>query len=244
MLSVACRWQQNGQWHRLDGQVYNITQLAARSDYDHRFEGRALAEESARVLKGYPRWAESCRALVARCLALSKPLESDEPDKPTALAPSWGPAWQELVVQVELQGARSTKPRLLAIATALRNPEPLKGQPALSMGWSDLWPGEDLSGFADQVLPRAEGYPDPWALAEHTLRQGAFGEDALPACSPLSVPVHKSQGGLAYVRACDIPQPARREFARRMAHSTRPLIDQEGDTYYAWDWNAFLNGGR
>ena len=241
MLSVTCRWQQDGQWHRLGGQVYNITQLAALSDYDHRFEGRALAEESARVLKGCPRWAESCRALVARCLALSEPGESC---KPNALTPHWGPDWQELVVQISLQGARSAEPRLLAIATALRSPEPLNGQAALAMGWSDLWPGEDLSGFADQVLPRTGGYPDPWALAEHTLRQGAFGKDALPACSALSVPVHKSQGGLAYVRACDIPQPARREFVRRMAHSTRPLIEHEGDTYYAWDWNAFLNGGR
>lgn len=235
MLSVTCRWREGDQWSRLQGKVFNVSHLAAISDYDSAFDGRVAADESARVLRAYPRWAESSRGLVARCLALSAPVGTP---------PLWSAVWQEMVVEIALPGARNAQPRMLALATAQQIGEVTNGRQVLSVGWADLAPGAGLTGYSSRVMERAEGYPDPWALAEHVLRQGVFGQDALPACAALQVPVHRIERGLTYVREADIPEPARSEFARRMAHSTRPLIADESPAYYSWDWDAFINGGR
>lgn len=60
---------------------------------------------------------------------------------------------------------------------------------------------------------------------------------------PTKVPIHHDDG-LAYVRMHEIPEPVRHIFARRMQHSTKPVIPGEGDCVYAWDWLDFLKGFR
>lgn len=74
------------------------------------------------------------------------------------------------------------------------------------------------------------------------------GKARLPARPELvHVPVHLTDTGTPYVRFSDIPEPARGEFWRRMAHSTRPLVEEDADPLgcaYLWDWEDFLKGQR
>ena len=73
------------------------------------------------------------------------------------------------------------------------------------------------------------------------------GREELPPRPVLpEVPVHTSDG-LRYVRLREIPEPARMFFQRNIAHSARPVIDDDPeplDCAYAWDWEDFLCGGR
>ena len=86
-----------------------------------------------------------------------------------------------------------------------------------------------------------------WDLVARAVAVALTGEEELPPRpQQLDVPVRIS-GNTPYVRFREIPEPARSLFKKRMAFSTRPLIDEDPepmDCAYAWDWRDFLDGGR
>ncbi|CAE6807602.1 hypothetical protein [Paraburkholderia domus] len=86
-----------------------------------------------------------------------------------------------------------------------------------------------------------------WDLVARTVAVALTGKEELPPRpQQLDVPVRIS-GNTPYVRFREIPEPARSLFKKRMAFSTRPLIDEDPEPMecaYAWDWRDFLDGGR
>jgi len=111
--------------------------------------------------------------------------------------------------------------------------------------------GDDLDGVRHAVLKR---YPRrASSVCDLVLRavcRTLMLQERLPKRpQPLSrtVPVHTSKTGIPYVRMRNIPEPARTAFARNMAHSTRPVIEEESNPMgciYAWDFHDWLAGQR
>ena len=199
----------------LTGAIWNVSALAARSDYEFEFEGRTL--DDARLEK-YPRWCESVEGLVARCLALSTSggifiLPRD---------------WTRLAVDIGLRpGGRGYE-----LLSSTRVSLAARGLDVLCAAVDG--PARRLDGIA----PRAN-YGDLWDLAEHALRLATFGCDDLPATRELDVPV-RWDAGLSFVCMGDIPEPARSAFEKRMAGSGRPVIEDYPDAVNSWDWLDFL----
>lgn len=227
MLSVLLELMTPSAIIRHEGQIYNVSKLAALSDYGFSFEGRqsGTPPQWSAQLSNYPRWCESPRGLMARCLSLT------EPNRSLALPPDW----QRLVLKVGLRPGGQGALRLLSMVTVAPHDEL-----GLAVGWEDQG---TPCGFVSGVPPR-EQYLDVWSLAEHALRVSAFAADVLAPAKPLEVPVRQSDNGLAFVCTSDVPEPARTVFEKRMAHATRPLIAEHRDAVYAWDWTDFLNGQR
>lgn len=86
-----------------------------------------------------------------------------------------------------------------------------------------------------------------WDLVARAAAVALTGKEELPPRpQQLDVPIH-AVGNTSYVRIREIPEPARSLFQKRIAFSTRPLIDEDPepmDCAYAWDWCDFLDGGR
>lgn len=223
MLTVSLKLKTVDGLRELEGELWNVSGLAALSGYDFWFEDRIKVKADAQ-LTGYPRWCESTRGLLARCLALTAPSATS-----SAL-----PDWQELQVDIGLRPGGRGSVRPLAMACAVRETDA-----TLSVGFKEA---EGPVGHQAGHALRSQ-YRDVWDLAEHVLRLSMFGADELPAATALDVPVHKS-GNLPYVRIGEVPEPARNVFERRMAHSTRPVIAGALDAVYAWDWTDFLGGQR
>ncbi len=223
MLTVLLKLKTADGSHELEGELWNISGLATRSGYDFWFEDRVKVKDDAQ-LQDYPRWCESTRGLLARCLALTAP-------SATALGL---PDWQEMQVDIGLRPGGRGAVRPLAMACAVH-----ESDGTLSVGYKEAeGPVGHRAGHASRAA-----YRDVWGLAEHVLRLSLFEADELPAAVALDVPVHKS-GNLPYVRFSEIPEPARSVFERRMSHSTRPVIAGAFDAVYAWDWTDFLGGQR
>ena len=204
----------------LKGEVWNVSSLAARSDYDCIFDGRSKREGT--LLRQYPRWCEPVRGLVARCLALSSSQAGD------ALPSSW----ERMEVKIALRpGGRGCK--LLDRVQLSRDGQGFNASTNPATGAAQLMRG---------IAPRAN-YTDPWDLAEHALRLTAFGKDELPSPRELDVPFRR-QENLSFVCTRDIPEPARSVFEERMKHSARPVIPGFSDAVYSWDWSDFLGGAR
>ena len=219
MLKVQFSLRSPGDALSLDMSISNVSHLATTSDYEFRVTHRQPGR-----LRQYPRWAESSRALVARCLALATPGEC-----------SLLSNWESAEVTVGLLPGGSGKLRPLSLVTLRR-----AHADALDVGYAEQ--ASPMRGFVQGAALRP-AYSDVWALAEQALRLSAFGDDHLPDVRPLDVPIRHS-GGLRYVRTSDIPEPTRSVFEARMAHSTRPLLPDAPDAVYAWDWTDFLGGGR
>ena len=110
---------------------------------------------------------------------------------------------------------------------------------------------DDLEGGRHAVLKR---YPrrasSVWYLVLRGICRTLTLQERLPKRpQPLSkiVPVRTSKTGIPYVRMRNIPEPARTAFARNMAYSTCPLIEEEADPMgcvYAWDFHEWLAGQR
>ena len=87
-----------------------------------------------------------------------------------------------------------------------------------------------------------------WDLVARSVAVALTGQEELPPRpQQLDVPVRTSSGNTPYVRFREIPEPARSLFQKRMAHSTRPVIEEDPqpmDCVYAWDWTDFLAGRR
>lgn len=86
-----------------------------------------------------------------------------------------------------------------------------------------------------------------WDLVARAIASALTGKEELPPRPRLpDVPIH-SAGNVAYVRLEEIPEPARSLFKKRIAFSTRPLIEEDPqpmDCAYVWDWADFLAGRR
>jgi hypothetical protein len=85
-----------------------------------------------------------------------------------------------------------------------------------------------------------------WDLVARAVAVALTGKEELPPRpQQLDVPIHAA-GNTTYVRLREIPEPARSLFKKRIAYSTRPLIEEDPeplDCAYAWDWRDFLAGG-
>ena len=86
-----------------------------------------------------------------------------------------------------------------------------------------------------------------WDLVARAIAVALTGKEELPPRPrKLDVPVHVA-GNIPYIRLREIPEPARSLFQRRIAYSTRPLIEEDPmpmDCVYSWDWFDFLAGDR
>lgn len=105
----------------------------------------------------------------------------------------------------------------------------------------------EVSTETGLVTAEVHGYPrwsaTVWDLVARGLAVALYGSETVgKRPTPIDVPVHKTLDGLSYVRAIDIPQPARSAFEYRMRYSTRPGIDGENRCYWAWDWETFIEG--
>jgi hypothetical protein len=87
-----------------------------------------------------------------------------------------------------------------------------------------------------------------WDLVARAVAVALTGKEELPLRPQrLNVPVRTSSCNTLYVRLREIPEPARSLFQKCMAHSTRPVIEEDPmpvDCVYAWDWTDFLAGRR
>jgi hypothetical protein len=85
-----------------------------------------------------------------------------------------------------------------------------------------------------------------WDLVARAIAVALTGEVELPQRPiQLNVPVYISDD-ISYVRLREIPEPARSLFEKRIAYSTRPLIEKDPeprDCAYARDFQNFLTGG-
>jgi len=87
-----------------------------------------------------------------------------------------------------------------------------------------------------------------WDLVARSVAVALTGKEELPPRpQQLDVPVRTSSGNTPYVRLREIPKPARSLFQKRVAYSTRPVIEEDPqpmDCVYAWDSTDFLAGRR
>lgn len=103
--------------------------------------------------------------------------------------------------------------------------------------------GDDLPGPVRAAVRR---YPrwsaSVWDLVGRAIAKSLSGQERLPVRpDPVTVPIY-TDGDLPYVRMCEIPEPARSAFERRMRWSTVPVIPGKGDCAYSWDWLDFIEG--
>lgn len=207
---------------RLSGGISNISRLAPVSSYFAEFD----CQVGQVRLDDYPRWSESCLGLAARCL--QKAAFSSEPslDFPADCA--------VVSVEIGLQPGGHGNIRPLAEATLRICADRTASIEGLELPAAPLF---------SQVVPVPEGVLSAWDMTLLTLSYAAFGTRDLPEPKPLAPVIHESKG-LRYIRTSELPEPARSVFERRMAHSTRPWLPEAPDAVYAWDFEAFLGGGR
>ena len=206
------------------GEIWNVSALAAHSDYDFYFDGRTALEGA--LLRHYPRWCEPVGALVARCIDLSAPESRSQDGLPDG--------WDCMELDIALRpGGRIRGRRILSTTRVSHDRNGLQVEIADAENDTRTIVGVTLR----------EGYRDEWELAAHALRMATFGIDELPAPKELDVPL-RHEDKFAFVCFRDIPEPARSEFERRMRGSGAPWIEGFPDAVYAWDWLDFLNGNR
>ncbi|CAN7546779.1 hypothetical protein [Caballeronia sp. LjRoot31] len=84
-----------------------------------------------------------------------------------------------------------------------------------------------------------------WDLVARALTIALAGNEVLPPRpQQLDVPI-RDPDGVSYVRLGDIPEPARTLFEKRIATSSRPVIEEDSQPIqcaYASDWLNFLSG--
>jgi hypothetical protein len=97
MIDVAVVIQQGRAVTHLQGAVVNISSCRAVSSYRADFEGRNPV-----CLKDYPRWSESVRAMIARCLSTGGP-SGDA---------AWSPdPWSTVQINIEIRnGSDNLRP--------------------------------------------------------------------------------------------------------------------------------------
>jgi len=207
-----------------NGDLGNISNLAALSSYEAWFEGRP-----ATILADYPRWCEPVRGLVARCIAQT---ELADVTKNAMLPDNWVSARIDIGLN---GGGRALRPTRIAMVRVDKEAD-AEGVERLTVCWSE----GRLQACTD-VAPRQE-YSDVWELASHMLRVSVWGRDRdIPPTRPVIVPAY--EGGL-YMRTSDLPEPVRSAFEWRQRYSGRPCMNGHWDACWFWDWTDFLNGQR
>lgn len=86
-----------------------------------------------------------------------------------------------------------------------------------------------------------------WDLVARSIAASLSGNaDQLPSRPEQpDVPTHTTSDGTQYVRLSEVPVPARIHFERRLANSSRPLIEEDPEPRgcaYLHDWIYFLHG--
>ena len=214
----------------LQGEIANVGDLRAVSSYEAWLEDR-----DGQRLDRYPRWCEPVRALVARCIAQSRPhaAKGDAGKRTRSDAAQARIGWSRLRVDIGLQPGGRGRVRRLAMARMVR---PESGEGQLELGWIE----GPLRGHRE-IQPR-RAYPDAWSLAEHALTESVFLKDELPVPIALDIPIRQTGTSSSFVLANDIPEPARSAFKWRQQYSGRPCFP--ADAHHAWDWLDFINGQR
>jgi len=57
------------------------------------------------------------------------------------------------------------------------------------------------------------------------------------------VPVYTHRGRRFFVRIAEIPEPWRAQFIKALHGSGCPVLPGEDALAYAWDWEAWIEGG-
>jgi hypothetical protein len=86
-----------------------------------------------------------------------------------------------------------------------------------------------------------------WDLVARSIAAALTGSEMLPPRPQQLDVLVRTAGNIPYVRLREIPEPARSLFKKRIAFSTRPLVEQDPEPYdcaYAWDFQDFLTGGK
>lgn len=232
----------------LTGEIANVSDLRAVSAYE-----AWLDDRDGGRLAGYPRWSEPVRALVARCISLSRPrpAKAVAGRRPRTDSAQARIGWARLRVDIGLKPGGYGRVRRLAMVRLVRPEARPSGASsplgaftlaasdradALSLGWIE----GPLRGHRE-IAPRCH-YPDAWSLAEHALTESVFLRDARTEPVALDIPVRQKGSSSSFILASDIPEPARSAFEWRQRHSGRP--SHAWDAHHAWDWIDFLNGQR
>lgn len=204
----------------LDGEIGNISNLAAMSSYEAWLQGRLTV-----TLENYPRWSEPVQGLLARCIALSK--AKDDSTGEAGL-----PDWKSVRVDIGLNlGGRSQKIVRLAMCRIERQEGNI-----CTVGSRE----GTLCGFVEDVQLRPI-YRDVWDVAHQAICVSTFGGDVLPPKKPLDVPIHE-EPGYSYVLSHEIPEPLRSAFEYRQRWSGRPCVPR--GAHWSWDYLDFVNGQR
>lgn len=221
-ISVRHHWRGTHVFEDFDIAVGRISggaiagYIARESSYDDGVRAEAR-------LTGYPRWTEPERALVARAMGA---LWVSRPRLPIREFE----AITEIRTETYLYSGMRT-PRLLhSWCLEVRDAE---------SGLLNSQVGQSVSDERTVQLR-------PYAYWRELVLQGqclaSWNELTLPPWPErLQIPIYRT-GCISYVRAHDLPQLARGEFRRRMAHSRRPWLPKVPDAYFAEDWLDFLNG--
>jgi hypothetical protein len=220
MIEVSASLYRDGERRvtHLEGALANASGLKAVSGYQADFDGRDSV-----LLRDYPRWSESVRALVARCIAIGSPSAA------VTLAPD---RWSAVQICIGIRGGGRGNLRPIAMV------QMAAGIEYLEIGWVE----GRLSGFCDSI-PIRNNCTDAWQLVQLALSVSVFGSDYIPEVRPLDVKFY-SHGNIPYVRTSELPEPVRSAFEARQARSARPVISGAADACYSWDWDDFLNGQR
>lgn len=164
------------------------------------------------VLKGYSRWSEPAAGLLARLLAR----------RPASAARL--PLVQALRCQLLIGRHVSTARPVEQLDVSLAN------------GKLRTLHRDELSAHRKTAAARAE-YASLDDLVVHAARVSVWGSDAEPPIPPAltAVPV-REVNGVQVVFEADIPDHARRHFARRRDGCSVPIPG----AYYAHDWLHFI----
>ena len=196
----------------LDGELGNIS-MDAMSTYEADLDGRPIC-----TLDNYPRWSESSRGLLARCIAMTEPAADPVPEN-----------WRSIRIDIGLNGGgRQRRPTRLAMTRMERLDEDD------SVGWKE----GSMQGFLE--VPPRPSYGDVWDLALHALNISVWAQDEIQPTRPIVVPVYADG---SYIRTSDLPEPVRSAFEWRQRFSGRPCVGQH-DACWIWDWTDFLAGRR
>ncbi|NVO04743.1 MAG: hypothetical protein HXX19_01705 [Rhodoferax sp.] len=204
----------NGQQTVYDeGEIGNVSNLAAFSSYETLLEGRKVSAQ----LHDYPRWSEPVRGLLARCINVA------EHDVNPVPVPE---DWRSLRVDIGIQSGYQRGTTRLAMCRIER----------LEDGCTVGHQEGPLAGFIDGVQLRA-AYADIWELAQHALNLSVWGVDSIPPVKPLDV---KRYDDGKYIRSSELPEPLRSAFEYRQRWSGKPCIRDAWDANWAWDLDDFV----
>lgn len=228
-------------WWMTEGKIRHAAELLTsnvcrgeKSDYQVQLKNKSKTVVASEVFTDYPQFSESALGLVARAIHFLGVSVYD--------LLYWHPA--------ESRYNAESKVDLLDISVSVvpigpgsaREVEGLHvnvlGERAICQYRNETFAGDSFE-FA-----LVEDDRDVLHLAVHAICRTLWGTSGLPPLpKPLQVPTHL-WAETRYVFLSDIPDPARRAFARHLAYTQRPYIPtkRKEDCAFAKDWEDFLRG--